>query len=74
MTQMLCESERYLTVSDAVQVVAAYGAYLTPAAIKVAADTGRLRIAARTRKGNRLFRLKDVLAFARARVATAGRK
>jgi len=39
----------------------------TPAAIRLAADAGRLRVAARTAAGGRLFRLADVEAFRDAR-------
>jgi len=46
---------------------------LTPAGINAAADAGRLPIAARTRRGTRLFRLADVEAFARAGDRRAGR-
>jgi hypothetical protein len=74
MSQALCTDAEYLTVSDAVRVAAGYEVYLTPAAIKVAADAGRLHIAARTRKGTRLFRLEDVEAFARARASAGATK
>jgi len=42
---------------------------LTPAGINAAAEAGRLLIAARTRRGTRLFRVADVEAFARARAS-----
>jgi hypothetical protein len=39
----------------------------TPAAVNAAADAGRLRIAARTRRGTRLFVLEDVRTYLAAR-------
>jgi tRNA isopentenyl-2-thiomethyl-A-37 hydroxylase MiaE len=52
------EVRRYWTPADA-----ARAAEVTPAAIKAAADGGRLRIAARTERGIRLFDPLDVAAF-----------
>lgn len=59
----------YLTVADAARM-----AEMTPAGLKAAADRGELLIAARTRCRNRLFRLRDVEAFARARAGAKHKK
>jgi hypothetical protein len=40
---------------------------LTPAGVKLAVKTGRLRVAAKTRRGVHLFRLEDVETFRRSR-------
>ncbi len=56
----------YLEPADAARIVG-----LSSAAINVHADRGDLRIAARTRRGTRLFILKDVERFAAERVARA---
>jgi hypothetical protein len=57
-----------LTKSDAARL-----AQCTPAAIRAAAESGRLRVAVRTPGGNRLFRLADVEAFAEERAQRAAK-
>jgi hypothetical protein len=52
------QTEPFLTKSDA-----AREAQRSPAAIRAAADSGRLRVAMRTLDGTRLFRLEDVRAW-----------
>lgn len=52
----------FLQVADAAEI-----AKVTPAAISLAINEGRLRIAGRTRRGIRLLLLGDVLSFAEAR-------
>ena len=52
--------QKLLTKADASRLVTD----LTPDGIKAAADSGRLRVAARTKGGVRLFALADVEAFA----------
>ncbi len=42
---------------------------VTPAMVRVYADTGRLRVAMRTARGTRLFDSRDVERFARERTA-----
>jgi hypothetical protein len=54
----------FLTVADAARVTK-----LSPAGFKAAADRGEIPIAARTRRGNRLFRPEDVECFAARRAA-----
>jgi hypothetical protein len=52
------QAETLLTKSDA-----AREAHRTPAAIRAAAESGRLRVAMRTLSGTRFFRLEDVRAW-----------
>lgn len=52
---------------------AALAAGVTPGAIYRAATEGRLRIAARTRRGTRLYDARDVQAYRRARLARLAR-
>jgi hypothetical protein len=56
----------FLEPADAARITG-----LTPAGINAAADQGRLPIAARTRRGTRLYRLADVEAFGARRSAPA---
>jgi hypothetical protein len=62
------QTEVLLTKSDA-----ARAADRTPAAIRAAAESGRLRVAMRTLGGTRLFRLEDVHAWCAQR-RTASRR
>ena len=59
---MVTEEEQFLTTGDSARI-----ADVVPATIVAAADSGRLHVAARTRNGNRLFRIRDVKAFAEGR-------
>lgn len=61
-----CANTEYLTAADAAKLLA-----LTPAGIRLAALSGRLRVAARTVGGVRLFTREDVETFARRRGAAA---
>ena len=57
----------FLTVGDSARI-----AECTPARIVQAANAGKIPVAARTERGNRLFLREDVLAFARARGVRSG--
>lgn len=52
----------FLTPADAARILG-----LTPAGVRLAAHDGRLRVAATTPSGVRLFLREDVEAFSRAR-------
>lgn len=54
----------YLTPADAGRILG-----LTPAGVRLAADTGRLRVAATTPNGGRLFLREDVEQLKRDRRA-----
>ena len=58
------QCETLLTTGDAARI-----ADVVPATVILAANAGRLPVAARTRNGNRLFRQEDVRAFAEVRKA-----
>lgn len=59
----------YLTCSDVAREANRRGDSLTPAGVRLAADTRRLRVAALTANGQRLFLPEDVEAFLAARAA-----
>ena len=59
--------EPFLAASDVARVVG-----LTPAAVRLAARTGRLRVAAMTRSGIHLFLLEDVERFVADRRSRGG--
>lgn len=54
----------YLTKSEAPKILG-----ITPAAVRQAADKGRLKVSAVTESGIRLFLKKDVTAFHKKRLA-----
>ena len=66
---MQAEMESFLTAGDAAMI-----AQCVPATIIAAAKRQRLRVAARTIKGNHLFLLADVQEFARARKSAQGKR
>jgi hypothetical protein len=63
------EAEQYLTVASATRECARLDAELSEATLKRAADRGELPCTRTTGRGVRLFRLEDVQAFAKARLA-----
>ena len=57
----------YLSTADAAALL-----HLTPGAVSLAARLGRLRVAAITRRGQRLYTVDDVEAFGRRRNGCGG--
>jgi helix-turn-helix protein len=56
--------QEFLESADAARITG-----LTPASINLAANAGRIRVSARTKRGGRLFRREDVERFAAERAA-----
>ncbi|HZN51749.1 MAG TPA: hypothetical protein VFD81_13995 [Methylomirabilota bacterium] len=62
-------SQQFLTVAEATRECARHDADLSEATLKRAADRGELPCIRTTGRGVRLFKLEDVRAFAKARLA-----
>lgn len=58
----MSQEEEFLTKAQVARLVG-----LSPASIRLAAEAGKLAVAARTVAGARLFRLADVEAYLRSR-------
>jgi len=69
MSNVACSIDEYLTSADVARIAVEHCVPITPAGVRVAANTGRLRTAASTPRGIRLFQRSDVDAFIQATAA-----
>lgn len=69
---MMQTPSEFLATSDVARIAVERGDPITPATVRVAASAGRLRTAAMTPKGQRLFSPADVNAYLAARAAHRG--
>jgi len=65
----MTEASQFLTVAEATRECARHDVDLSEATLKRAADNGELACIRTAGRGVRLFKLEDVRAFAKARLA-----